>query len=605
LVVTPHVKTNWVNDVANPAVNEANLEKYDDSLIALAGAHNALPTKRVRAATTSNRLLSGSSVNVDGETLGAGERVFVRAQTNATENGIYVVAAGSWSRAVDADSAAEFAGGVLISVERGLTNGGKVFRCTNSAAVTLGTTALTFEEVGAGGGDPGSPGVYATDGSTPLKYSAFLAEAGGTTPTHHRAALQNALNVLSATSPPAYSRYLDLEGARITLDQPVSLPDADLDHIVSVFNGEIRADPAFTGTHLLDGSASGSLQYKFINVYFNGNDVASWAKWTNGNLMFFSCHLYYPDADGANNPGLKAENQATFYVRQCRFWSGDGNINPSLRTRVAVHAVGDSAGDQKISSSVFAHFKHGVIYDAFVLLMTDCHIYQGNQGDDATPSYTAGIKFTRATFGSAIVNLYLDKCFIELSNETKPGTTQIGGIHIIGVKTLSVVEDADFAYIRVRDYHGQTGMRVQNIVIHGCQFSQDAAPKPKISATRLHTPASFDASSFESIHMYGNTFSNVNPESNPCTLRKNFGQQDNHIMDYQDYLPFGANPVEVLAIVPKRTAGSSNLTTWTKDGTLAKEINIIATAWGGDITCTVTCNTAEPADGQNFKFINT
>ena len=162
-----------------------------------------------------------------------------------------------------------------------------------------------------------------------------------------------------------------------------------------------------------------------------------------GNLSFFNCHFYYCDTDGT--AGLYADNIATFYLRGCRFWAGDKDALPTSRTRVAVHAVGDSAGDQKISSCVFAHFKHAIIYDAFTLLMTDCHIFQGRPADTATDAYTAGIKLTRGTVGAMIVNLYLDKCFVEISNETNPDTDAIGGLHIIGMKTLSVVSDDKFA----------------------------------------------------------------------------------------------------------------------------------------------------------------
>lgn len=54
----------------------------------------------VRAATTANHGLSGLSA-VDGVTPTAGARILVKQQTNPAQNGVYLAAAGSWSRSAD------------------------------------------------------------------------------------------------------------------------------------------------------------------------------------------------------------------------------------------------------------------------------------------------------------------------------------------------------------------------------------------------------------------------------------------------------------------------------------------------------------------------
>ena len=156
------------------------------------------------------------------------------------------MAAGAWTRATDSDSAAEFSGGTLISVERGTANGGKVFRLTNSGSVTIGTTALTFEEVLASTGSAGV--VYATDGTTPLKYSAFLAAAGG----NHQAAFQNAINALYAGSGD-YKWMLDLEGAKVLLSLRGERPTGGgATGTRAIYDGTIEAQPGFTGgDHML------------------------------------------------------------------------------------------------------------------------------------------------------------------------------------------------------------------------------------------------------------------------------------------------------------------------------------------------------------------
>lgn len=104
----------------------------------------------VRAATTANVALSGTQT-VDGVALVAGNRVLVKAQTDGTQNGIYVVAAGAWTRAADADSNAEVTPGLYTFVEEGGTNADSGWLLTNDGTITLGTTSLTFAQfTGAG-----------------------------------------------------------------------------------------------------------------------------------------------------------------------------------------------------------------------------------------------------------------------------------------------------------------------------------------------------------------------------------------------------------------------------------------------------------------------
>ena len=80
--------------VADP-VNDTDAanKKYVDS------ARTGLDVKAsVRVATTANITLSGLQI-IDGSTLVAGDRVLVKNQTVASQNGIYEAASGSWVRA--------------------------------------------------------------------------------------------------------------------------------------------------------------------------------------------------------------------------------------------------------------------------------------------------------------------------------------------------------------------------------------------------------------------------------------------------------------------------------------------------------------------------
>jgi phage-related tail fiber protein len=103
----------------------------------------------VRAATTANITLSGTQT-VDGVALVAGNRVLVKNQTTAAQNGIYVVAAGAWSRSIDADTWNELISAFTF-VEEGTTNSDTGWVSTINAGGTLGVTAATFAQFSGAG----------------------------------------------------------------------------------------------------------------------------------------------------------------------------------------------------------------------------------------------------------------------------------------------------------------------------------------------------------------------------------------------------------------------------------------------------------------------
>ncbi len=130
-----------------------------------------LPAKAaVRVATTATGTLATAYENgdtVDGVTLATGDRILLKDQSSGAENGIYVVAAsGAPTRATDFDTAALAFQGALIYVKAGTANANTVWKHTTSAAITLDTTALTFAQLGAGGGSMSSFTLAGDSGSS-------------------------------------------------------------------------------------------------------------------------------------------------------------------------------------------------------------------------------------------------------------------------------------------------------------------------------------------------------------------------------------------------------------------------------------------------------
>lgn len=111
-----------------------------------------------RVATVANISLSGTQT-IDGVAVIAGDRVLVKDQSTAANNGIYVVAAGSWSRATDADTWAELVGAFTF-VEEGTVNDNSGWVCTSPAGGTLGVTAVTWEQFSGAGQITAGAGLY-------------------------------------------------------------------------------------------------------------------------------------------------------------------------------------------------------------------------------------------------------------------------------------------------------------------------------------------------------------------------------------------------------------------------------------------------------------
>jgi hypothetical protein len=104
----------------------------------------------VRVATTANITLSGTQT-IDGIGVVADDRVLVKDQSSAAQNGIYVVAAGSWARSDDADDADSVTPGMFTFVEEGSANADAGFVLTTDGSITVGTTALNFTQFSGAG----------------------------------------------------------------------------------------------------------------------------------------------------------------------------------------------------------------------------------------------------------------------------------------------------------------------------------------------------------------------------------------------------------------------------------------------------------------------
>lgn len=137
--------TNKITGLGTPTADQdAATKAYVDSV-----AQGLDIKASCRAATTGNITLSGTQT-IDGVAVIAGDRVLVKNQSSAAENGIYVAAVSTWSRAADANTWDELVGAFTF-IEDGSTSDNSGWVCTVAPGGTLGVTAVTFDQFSGAG----------------------------------------------------------------------------------------------------------------------------------------------------------------------------------------------------------------------------------------------------------------------------------------------------------------------------------------------------------------------------------------------------------------------------------------------------------------------
>ena len=238
---------NGTGTVVVPASYEARSGFSSQSLVNKAyvdSVTSGLSVKTpVKVATTGNLTatynngagtLTGTTnfaLSVDGVTVSVNDRILVKDQSTAAQNGFYkVTATGSGSaafvltRTPDADAASELVAGAFAFVEEGTANADNGYVLSTDGAVTLGTTAINFEQFSGAGQISAGDGLSKTGNSLSLNVDDSSIEINANTARVKALGVTNAMLAgsianakLSNSSVTINSNSLAL-GASLTLD---------------------------------------------------------------------------------------------------------------------------------------------------------------------------------------------------------------------------------------------------------------------------------------------------------------------------------------------------------------------------------------------------
>jgi hypothetical protein len=227
-----------VTGLGEPSANsDASTKSYVDQAVA------GLRTRTIaECASTANVVISSALEAgdvIDGVTLVAGDRVLLKDQSTATENGLYIaVASGAASRDPEHDTIAELSGGMVV-VNQGTANDNKIFLCTTDTDATLGSTSITYTVI-----TPSNSG-------TVTSITAGTGLTGGTITAAGTIAIDTATTVDKTTAQTLTNK---------TLTSPK-------------INEDVAVTSTATELNLLDGSTAGTIANSKAVIYSAAGQV--------------------------------------------------------------------------------------------------------------------------------------------------------------------------------------------------------------------------------------------------------------------------------------------------------------------------------------------
>jgi hypothetical protein len=337
------------------------------------------PKEAVKAATTANITLSGTQT-IDGIALSVSDRVLVKDQTSAPSNGIYVVAAGAWSRATDFDSITPIdeINGAYTFVQEGTANAGKGYVQTGDVT-TLGVSDITFIFFNSTGSVTGGDMITVTGGNVVSVDLASVSGLESTNPGDNAGQLRVKLEASNPSLQIDGSNQLAAKFDDVTIETSAAglrVKDSSITTVKLANNIDV--------TKLADGSVDNT-EFQFLD----------------GVTSNIQSQLDNKQPLDATLTALAAYNTTGFLVQT----AADTFAGRSLvaGTGISITNPAGTAGDITIDSTV-TQYTDEQAQDAVGSILTDSATIDFTY-DDATPAISAIVidgSISNAKLGSGI-----------------------------------------------------------------------------------------------------------------------------------------------------------------------------------------------------------
>lgn len=142
---TASIDKTKVNFTTPVSANEPAIKSYVDAQVA-SSLYNQDWKSSCRVASVANVSIVSAPSSIDSINLNNGDRILLKNQSTALENGLYTFtsAGAALVRTVDADNNSEVTAQMAVMIEEGTVNGSTTYKLVTPNPIIVGTTGLTY-----------------------------------------------------------------------------------------------------------------------------------------------------------------------------------------------------------------------------------------------------------------------------------------------------------------------------------------------------------------------------------------------------------------------------------------------------------------------------
>jgi hypothetical protein len=379
------------------------------SLASLSALLSSTPAKIARVSATANLALSGipSSGDTDSVTVVAGDIVLALGQSTGTQNGLWTVAAGAWTRPLNwsAASAGDLRGS-MIAVIAGTVRAGFVYQLTNTVAFTVDTSTPTFSRL-------------------PDRFDRADLALASSTPANNVIAKYNASSQLVA---PSFVSNAANPATAGLLRAPVNSIAVAFRNAAN--GGDLQAVTADASDNLTIGGAawqSVTLSVDAARAFLFQSNAVDVFRWNSAGLAVGATATF----SLTHSPPASGAGADCTIAAQTAFAGAGGTLN--LKSG---EGVGGSAGSVRLNAGIDGDFTGTVLFAGGVYGDYLSFLYDNNTIETVITETASGV--LRIDSGSSIV---LDTAAATIAGEV---FVESGGVGFFSVASLGGATDAIF-----------------------------------------------------------------------------------------------------------------------------------------------------------------